>query len=92
MKSKLTDDQRSQLEALVRKPDEEIDFSDIPELKELPSEVYIGKFYRPKKETVTIRLDADVLAWMRSLGEGYQTQINAYLRAIMRRSQQKRPR
>ena len=92
MKSKLTAEQRSQLEALAIKPDEEIDFSDIPELKELPTQVDIGKFYRPMKETVTIRLDADVLAWMKSLGEGYHAQINAYLRAIMRRSQQKRPR
>jgi uncharacterized protein (DUF4415 family) len=32
---------------------------------------FVGKFYRPKKETVTIRLDADVLAWLKSTGSGY---------------------
>jgi uncharacterized protein (DUF4415 family) len=45
----------------------------------------IGRFYRPKKTPVTIRLDADVLAWLKSSGEGYQTRINDYLRQMMRR-------
>jgi len=46
----------------------------------------IGKFYRPKKITVTIRLDADVVAWIKASGSGYQTRINAYLRQLMRQS------
>jgi uncharacterized protein (DUF4415 family) len=35
------------------------------------------------KEQVTIRLDSDVLAWFRAQGKGYQTRINALLRAYM---------
>jgi uncharacterized protein (DUF4415 family) len=66
-------------------PDREIDTSDIAEIKRLPSDAVIGKFYRPKKTPVTIRLDADVLAWLKTTGEGYQTRINTYLRQMMRR-------
>jgi len=43
----------------------------------------VGKFYRPIKEAVTLRLDADVLAWLKSGGPGYQTRINAVLREAM---------
>jgi uncharacterized protein (DUF4415 family) len=46
----------------------------------------IGKFYRPKKASVTIRIDADVLAWLKASGGGYQTRINEYLRRLMRQS------
>ena len=66
-------------------PDSEIDTSDIPEIRELPSDAVVGRFYRPKKTTVTIRLDADVVAWLKASGEGYQTRINAYLRELMYR-------
>jgi uncharacterized protein (DUF4415 family) len=45
----------------------------------------IGRFYRPKKTSVTIRLDTDVVAWLKSSGEGYQTRINRYLRELMQR-------
>jgi len=38
----------------------------------------------PVKETMTIRLDADVLEWFRRQGRGYQTRINAILRSYMR--------
>jgi uncharacterized protein (DUF4415 family) len=34
----------------------------------------------PKKERVTLRLDADLLAWFRGQGRGYQSRINAILR------------
>jgi uncharacterized protein (DUF4415 family) len=81
---KLSDEKRMQLEKLARRPDSEIDFSDIPEIREIPSDAVIGKFYRPKKTSVTIRLDADVLAWLKASGEGYQTRINDYLRRLMR--------
>jgi uncharacterized protein (DUF4415 family) len=60
--------------------------SDIPEIKSLPPDYVIGKFYRPKKTSVTIRLDADVLAWLKGAGEGYQTRINTYLRKLMQRT------
>ena len=43
----------------------------------------VGKFYRPIKKSVTIRLDSDVLAWVKSQGGGYQTRINNLLRTAM---------
>ncbi len=73
-----------ELEALVRLRDEEIDTSDIPEITDW-SKAVVGKFYRPIKSSVTIRLDADVLAWLKRSGPGYQTRINALLRQAMRR-------
>nr|ADC35884.1 hypothetical protein [uncultured bacterium 246] len=63
-------------------PDEEIDYSDIPEILDW-SKAVVGKFYRPVKESLTIRLDADVLAWLKSQGRGYQTRINNLLRKAM---------
>lgn len=47
------------------------------------SKAVVGKFYRPIKEPVTLRLDADVLAWLKSSGPGYQTRINILLRQLM---------
>jgi uncharacterized protein (DUF4415 family) len=79
----LTDKQRNELHLLAQRPDSEIDLSDIPEIHQLPSDAVIGKFYRPKKQSVTLRLDADVLAWLKASGDGYQTRVNQYLREIM---------
>jgi uncharacterized protein (DUF4415 family) len=67
---------------LVALPDDQIDISDIRELRDWSGAV-VGKFYRPIKEPVTIRLDADVLAWLKSEGRGYQTRINYFLRRAM---------
>ena len=72
----------AELDALGRKRDEDIDTSDIPEVKDWSGAV-IGKFYRPVKEAVSIRLDADVLAWFKGQGSGYQTRINEVLRKAM---------
>jgi len=71
-----------ELAALVHLRDEDIDTSDIPEVRDW-SKAVVGKFYRPIKEPVTLRLDADVIAWMKSEGPGYQTRINSLLRAAM---------
>jgi uncharacterized protein (DUF4415 family) len=79
---KLTKSQAKQIRALQRMKDEEIDFSDIPEKTDWSNAV-VGKFYRPIKESLTIRVDADVLAWVKSSGKGYQTRINTYLREAM---------
>ena len=73
----LTGEQIAELEALRNKPDSEIDYSDIPPIEDF------SRFYRPIKSMTTIRLDADVLAWLRSQGKGYQTRINAILRREM---------
>jgi len=59
--------------------DEDIDFTDIPEKTDWCGTVR-GRFYRPLKVALTIRLDADVLAWFKAQGKGYQTRINATLR------------
>ena len=83
---KLSAKKRKELQKLAARPDREIDLTDIPEIREIPSDAVIGRFYRPKKTTVTIRLDADVVAWIRASGEGYQTRINAYLRQLMQQS------
>lgn len=82
---RLTAENKKKLQRLATRPDREIDLSDIPEIREIPSDAVIGKFYRPKKTSVTIRIDADVLAWLRSSGEGYQTRVNDYLRSMMQR-------
>ncbi len=70
------------MQSLVQLRDDDIDTSDIPEVRDWRNAV-IGKFYRPIKRPLTIRLDADVLAWLRAQGKGYQTRLNALLRAAM---------
>ena len=45
----------------------------------------IGDLYRPLKKPVTLRLDADVLAWFKKDGRRYQTRINQALRKVMDR-------
>jgi uncharacterized protein (DUF4415 family) len=67
---------------LERMKDGEIDTTDIPPILDW-SKAAIGKFYRPIKKPLTIRLDADVLAWLNGQGQGYQTRINALLRKAM---------
>lgn len=62
--------------------DEEIDTSDIPELDASFLENAVVSMPRPKA-SVCIRLDQDVLEWFKSQGKGYQTRINALLRAYM---------
>jgi uncharacterized protein (DUF4415 family) len=73
-----------EIEDLSRMRDEDIDLSDIPQTADWSKGV-VGKFYRPIKKSLTIRLDADVLAWLRGQGRGYQTRINALLREAMER-------
>jgi uncharacterized protein (DUF4415 family) len=43
----------------------------------------MAEMYRPIKKPVTLRLDADVIAWFKARGRGYQTRINRALRAVM---------
>ena len=69
---------------LAAKPDRQIDYSDIPQLP--PSfwkNAVRNPFYRPIKQQVTVRLDADVIAWLRQPGKGYQSRLNRLLRAAM---------
>jgi uncharacterized protein (DUF4415 family) len=72
------------LEKLSRRPDDEIDTSDIPVLTEkFWQNAVRNPFYRPLKQQLTLRLDADIIAWLRRQGSGYQTRANALLRDAM---------
>ncbi|WP_347140911.1 BrnA antitoxin family protein [Paracoccus sp. SSK6] len=80
----LTEKQRQHLEALAAKPDDTIDLSDMPELTDAQlAEMRPAAHYRPVKKQITARVDADVLAWLKSQGKGYQSRINAILRREM---------
>ena len=41
------------------------------------------RYYKPRKKRITLWLDADVLAWFKEPGRGYQTRINRSLREVM---------
>ena len=77
----LTPEQRRELERLAARPD-------APEAHPRPSDVQLGQFYRPIKQLVSIRVDADVLAWFRGRGKKYQT----YMNEVLRREMQSNPR
>ena len=82
--SPLTERERKELERLSRIPDSKIDYSDVPRTKAAPARVQVGRFYKPVKQQISIRIDADVLAWLRSRGSKYQTYMNDVLRREMR--------
>ena len=66
------------------KADADIDFTDIPELTEdFWKNAVRNPYYRPVKQQLTVRLDADVVAWLRQQGRGYQTRLNQVLRDVM---------
>jgi uncharacterized protein (DUF4415 family) len=69
---------------LAAMPDDTIDFSDIPPMDDAAwANAIRGRFYKPTKTSTTVRVDSDVLAWLKSQGKGYQTRINAILREAM---------
>ena len=70
------------LERINAMSDDQIDYSDIPEVTDF-SGFKRGVFYRPEKQAVTIRLDADVVAWFKSAEPKYQTAVNRVLREYM---------
>jgi uncharacterized protein (DUF4415 family) len=84
-----TEDDKERLEQLKNMNDEDIDFSDIPELaaEQLADAVRARELrhslYKPVKVAIKINYDADVLQWFRSFGKGYQTRMNAALREYM---------
>lgn len=73
---------KSDLKRLDAMKDEDIDYSEIPAFDEefLRS---VEMKVSPGKKPVALRLDADVLEWMKAQGKGYQSRINAVLRAYM---------
>jgi uncharacterized protein (DUF4415 family) len=79
---KVTKRQQREIAAIAAKRDAEIDLSDMPEVVDW-SGAEVGRFYRPSKRPVTMRLDADVIEWLKSYGPGYQTKANLLLRHAM---------
>jgi len=72
--------QQEVLRRLKDLPNSEIDYSDIPPL----TEKELASAFRPKsKQLIAVRLDRDVLAWLKGYGEGYSTRINRILRTVM---------
>ena len=82
--SKVPEKIRKELAALAAKPEDKIDLSDIPaaSAKDWRGAAR-GQFYRPVKQQLTVRIDADILAWLRGQGKGYQSRLNEILRAAM---------
>jgi uncharacterized protein (DUF4415 family) len=79
---RLSKEQRKDIAALGAMKDSEIDLTDMPEVLDW-SGAEIGRYYRPKKKPVTMRLDEDVVAWLKGYGRGYQTKANMLLRHAM---------
>jgi uncharacterized protein (DUF4415 family) len=80
----LTEAQKAELKRLATLSDAEIDTSDIPELTDAQlAEMKRPEHFRPVKKQITARLDADVLAWLKAGGKGYQSRMNAILRHAM---------
>ena len=78
---------KRELAKLAAMPDSEIDLSELPELTEkFWQNAVPNPFYRPVKKQITLRIDADILAWLRQQGpDGYQSRLNALLRSVMLR-------
>jgi uncharacterized protein (DUF4415 family) len=82
--SPITTARKRKLAQLAERPDAEIDFSDIPPLKDsFWKNAVRNPFYRPVKQQLTVRIHADVVAWLRHQGRGYQTRLNSVLREAM---------
>lgn len=80
----LSAEQKAELEALKAAQDEPVDTSDIPPLTDaFWANAVRNPFYKPTKTSTTVRIDSDVLLWLRSQGKGYQSRINAILRREM---------
>ena len=80
--------QKAEISFLEGLPDDQIDTVDIPEVIDWSS-ARRGLFYRPIKPQITLRLDADVIAWFKAHareGCGYQTDINNALRQHVQRT------
>jgi len=75
---------KKQIKKLSNKADNAIDYSDIPELHfDQLGKPVVGKFYRPIKKQISIRIDADILDWFKREGKKYQSLINQACREFM---------
>ncbi len=85
--TELPPDVQTQIRTLEAMPDDQIDTTDAPEILDW-SDARRGVFYRPVKQQITLRLDADIIAWFKARapgGRGYQTEINRALRDHVQR-------
>ena len=86
LNEKFSDKQDAEIERLLAKgtvPDDKLDLADMPEITDWSNAVRHNQFYRPVKQQTSIRLDADVLAWFKAQGKGYQKRMNEILREAM---------
>ena len=86
--TELPSDVRSQIRGLEALPEDQIDTTEAPEILDW-SDARRGVFYRPVKQQITLRLDADIVAWFKAHargGRGYQTDINGALREHVQRT------
>ena len=86
--TELPSDIQGQIRALEALPEDQIDTTDAPEILDW-SDARRGVFYRPVKQQITLRLDADIIAWFKAQardGRGYQTDINGALREHVHRT------
>ncbi len=79
----LTKRQRATLDRLSKKPDSEIDFSEIPELSDEQLAAAIRFRDRPKTTLISLRVRNDVLEWLKSKGPGHLTRVNDILTNVM---------
>lgn len=80
----LTKAQKAELAAIAGQSDASINQADIPPLAdEFWQTALRNPFYKPTKQSTTVRVDSDVLHWLKSEGKGYQTRINTILRNAM---------
>jgi len=83
----LSDAQKAQIQALAEMPDSAIDYSDIAPLDDAFWQQSVrNPYYKPVKVATTVRVDYDVLMWLKKQGKGYQTRMNAILREAMLRA------
>jgi len=84
----MTTSENAQIAAEI-KASNNTDLSDAPELPNeqlaqmKPSHLRNMANYKPIKKTVNVRIDADIIEWLKSAGKGYQTRMNAILREAM---------
>jgi uncharacterized protein (DUF4415 family) len=86
----LTEERKAELKALANMPDSDIDYSDIaPLTEEFWKNATPNPYYKPIKAPTSVRIDTDVMAWLKSQGKGYQTRMNTILREAMMRTHPK---
>lgn len=88
---KMDEAAKKRMAALSELRNDEIDLSEVPEwsAEDFAKAVPFRSLWKPRKEQITARLDADVLLWLKSHGKGYQTLMNNLLRKEMLEEQEK---